>query len=820
MAEHEVGIRLSLKERRETAAGLAESERGIEQVGDAAERSGKQASIGARGFRSLLGGMRGAASFAGRGFVGAMRGVGRVTASATRGAVIGVTALSIAIGGLSYKAIGLAGDARETASAFDTVFGPSAGRLGDDIDDLSKRFGLYAPELQDAARQLGVFGKAAGVARSDLPKFSKDLVQAGLDLSSFYNVSSAEAFQAIQSGLSGEAEPLRRFGIFISDAAMKAQAAQMGLTDELTEQQKVMVRHRLIMQGLGDAQGDLERTSRGFANQQRAAGGRIQSILSMLGGPLTTAATGAFRGLNAILKVAMRMLNREMPDLEHKAKKTSQAFQRWGYETARNLPDTLRTVGRWASWVGDQAQKLPAILDAVRSGGRKVVDTFGGLNDDGGLTELKGNLVELQPAAAALVQQMPGINDALTVTNTVTGFLADHSETLVKIMPLLIAAFIAYKGAQMAANIVAAATVPIKVADVIATRQLTKANRELVLAQRASTTSTAANTVATGANTTATSTGLIARARATAGIVAHRVATIATTAATKAWSVAQWLLNAALTANPIGLVVVGIAALVAGLVLAYKKSETFRAGVDFLWNSVLKPFGKFVGTVLVGYFKLLATAYLTMARYGIKAFGWLLKAAFATFDGILAAADKGLGWVPGLGDKIGDAREAFDRFGDATIRKLEQVEGSLRSVQDRINGVAKDRSATITVTTVRHTVGGGRPGEGVELAGFRATGGPVRRGRPYVVGERRPELFVPEQDGRILPRVSAIRSVEPAAPVTPPTLSDLDRWTDQDSEITVGPLHPGGPIVVQLVVDKKVLGEVLLDDFDDRAARR
>ena len=36
MAEHEVGIRLSLKERRETAAGLAESERGIEQVGDAA----------------------------------------------------------------------------------------------------------------------------------------------------------------------------------------------------------------------------------------------------------------------------------------------------------------------------------------------------------------------------------------------------------------------------------------------------------------------------------------------------------------------------------------------------------------------------------------------------------------------------------------------------------------------------------------------------------------------------------------------------------------------------------------------------------------
>jgi hypothetical protein len=62
----------------------------------------------------------------------------------------------------------------------------------------------------------------------------------------------------------------------------------------------------------------------------------------------------------------------------------------------------------------------------------------------------------------------------------------------------------------------------------------------------------------------------------TASLVAMQVATIATSAATKAYAVAQWLLNAALDANPIGLAIIAVAALTAGIVLAYKHSATFR----------------------------------------------------------------------------------------------------------------------------------------------------------------------------------------------------------------------------------------------------
>ena len=42
-----------------------------------------------------------------------------------------------------------------------------------------------------------------------------------------------------------------------------------------------------------------------------------------------------------------------------------------------------------------------------------------------------------------------------------------------------------------------------------------------------------------------------------------------------------------------------------------------------------------------------------------------------------------------------------------------------------------------------------------QFGGFREAGGPVEAGRPYIVGEKRPELFIPKQDGTILPSVPA-----------------------------------------------------------------
>jgi hypothetical protein len=73
--------------------------------------------------------------------------------------------------------------------------------------------------------------------------------------------------------------------------------------------------------------------------------------------------------------------------------------------------------------------------------------------------------------------------------------------------------------------------------------------------------------------------------------VAARVALIAGTVATAAQTAAQWALNVAMTANPIGLVIVAIVALVAAIVVAYQRSETFRAVVQAAMRGVQVAFG-------------------------------------------------------------------------------------------------------------------------------------------------------------------------------------------------------------------------------------
>ncbi len=82
--------------------------------------------------------------------------------------------------------------------------------------------------------------------------------------------------------------------------------------------------------------------------------------------------------------------------------------------------------------------------------------------------------------------------------------------------------------------------------------------------------------------------------------LAYAAATAVVRGATIAWTAVQWLLNAALNANPIGVIVLAVAALVAALIWAWNNSETFRtivtaawdaikAAIQFAWENVIKP---------------------------------------------------------------------------------------------------------------------------------------------------------------------------------------------------------------------------------------
>jgi hypothetical protein len=107
-----------------------------------------------------------------------------------------------------------------------------------------------------------------------------------------FNIDVAEALQVFQSGLAGEAEPLKRFGINLLQAEVQTYALEAGIIsagEQMTEQQKVQARYGLLMQSTAKTAGDFANTSDGLANSQRILRARLDDVFSSLGGALLPA---------------------------------------------------------------------------------------------------------------------------------------------------------------------------------------------------------------------------------------------------------------------------------------------------------------------------------------------------------------------------------------------------------------------------------------------------------------------------------------------------------------------------------------------------
>jgi hypothetical protein len=136
----------------------------------------------------------------------------------------------------------------------------------------------------------------------------------------------------------------------------------------------------------------------------------------------------------------------------------------------------------------------------------------------------------------------------------------------------------------------------------------------------------------------------------TVGTVQHAVVTKAAAVASAVWTGAQWALNAALTANPIGLVIVGVAALAAGFVFAYKKSETFRSGVNAVWGA-LQKFAVFTLGGLVSAFNSVSAAAGRAVAMVQSLVSWISNLDLGKVGDIAGAVGGALGKLGRPGDR-------------------------------------------------------------------------------------------------------------------------------------------------------------------------
>lgn len=252
--------------------------------------------------------------------------------------------------------------------------------------------------------------------------------------------------------------------------------------------------------------------------------------------------------------------------------------------------------------------------------------------------------------------------------------------------------------------------------------------------------------------------------------------------------------GAAIMATPIGWIAAGIAAVVAGGVLIYKYWEP------------LKAFFVGFGQGLVAAFAPIAQAISAAFAPVVAVIGPIVRPIFEAISSTIGAI---VGWFGQLLTPISAASETTKSWGEVGKAAGEAVAGAIKLVLSPLTSMISLVSSAIDKfkllgsawegaknlgskawNAAKNAVGAGDPPK-------RAYGGPVRAGRPYIVGERRPELFVPNANGRIVPNIprqategerpapTVLRLVMPEA--TRPAAPEATRFAPQAERAPTSP---------------------------------
>ena len=174
--------------------------------------------------------------------------------------------------GAGLAAINLASDMQETQSKVGVVFGEMSADVMAWSETSATALGMSREQALGAAATYGNLFVSLGLGQKPAADMSTSLVQLASDLASFNNANPQEVLDALRSGLSGEIEPLKKFGVAMNETILTQKAMELGMGDNiqaLTEAQKLQLRYAVIMDQTATAQGDFARTSEGLANQQR-----------------------------------------------------------------------------------------------------------------------------------------------------------------------------------------------------------------------------------------------------------------------------------------------------------------------------------------------------------------------------------------------------------------------------------------------------------------------------------------------------------------------------------------------------------------------
>ena len=212
-----------------------------------------------------------------------------------------VTAPILAAGAASIK---MASDFNESLNKVDVSFKSASGSVTEFAKTSLKTYGIASGTALDMASNFGDMATSMGLGVGEASKLSTSLVGLAGDMASFKNIRIDVAQTALNGIFTGETESLKRLGIVMTEANVKAYAFAQGITkqyDTMSQAEKVMLRYQYVMSVTKNAQGDFARTNENAANQMRMFGEGMKQLSAEIGQVMLPAVTSVTRAANSMI---------------------------------------------------------------------------------------------------------------------------------------------------------------------------------------------------------------------------------------------------------------------------------------------------------------------------------------------------------------------------------------------------------------------------------------------------------------------------------------------------------------------------------------
>lgn len=202
-------------------------------------------------------------------------------------------------------AIDISSSLTEVENVVRTTFGNYEKLIQDFSKTSIQDFGMSELTAKQVASRFQAMGTAMGFSQGKMADMSLQLTKLTADMASFYDMEQSDVAKNLQAVFTGETEPLRKYGLDLTQATLKEWAMKQGLDADIssmTQAEKTMLRYQYVMANTAAAQGDFARTSDTWANQVRILKQSFEQLAAIIGGALINAFKPFVRTLNAVMQ--------------------------------------------------------------------------------------------------------------------------------------------------------------------------------------------------------------------------------------------------------------------------------------------------------------------------------------------------------------------------------------------------------------------------------------------------------------------------------------------------------------------------------------